>query len=484
MYLEQFFVEGLGHASYLIASESAHEAAVIDPRRDVQVYRDAAARIGATLRYAVETHDHNDFVSGARILAEADGVEVIASAAAGLQYPHRGVRAGDELVLGELSIRVLETPGHTPEHVSYVVTDHSRAELPIVAFTGGDLLVGSVGRPDLLGAELGRRLAPQLYDSLHGQLLRLEDYVEVLPTHGAGSLCGRGISGKRKSTIGYERRSNPALLQPTKDEFVRFVLSGDPTIPAYYARMRALNQAGTADWKLPAATPLTPDAVRQLLDTAAGTPCPVVLDVRPAAIFGAGHIPVAVNVGVDPLLPTWVGSLLPHDTPLVLVLDDPRQWGEVVTSLARIGHEGVLGHLEGGIAAWRGAGLPLARVVQTSVDELAGRIRRGPVAVLDVRTDAEWGDGHIAGARHIALNDLPGRIAEVPVDTTVSVICGSGYRSSIATSLLLRAGREAIVNVVGGMYAWFAAGHPTMTTEAETSNETGISREIEKEIPA
>lgn len=464
MYLEQFFVEGLGHASYLIASESAHEAAIIDPRRDVQVYRDAAARIGATLRYAVETHDHNDFVSGARILAEVDGVEVIASASAGLRYPHRGVRAGDTFSLGELSLRVLETPGHTPEHVSYVVTDHSRSELPIVAFTGGDLLVGSVGRPDLLGAALGRTLAPQLYDSLHGQLLRLEDFVEVLPTHGAGSLCGRGISGKRTSTIGYERHSNPAVLQPTKDEFVRFVLSGDPTIPAYYARMRALNQAGSADWQLPEAVPLAPAELARLLAGPAAER-PVVLDVRSPADFAADHVPGAVNVGAGPMLPTWVGSLFPHDTALVLVLDDEGQWGEIVTGLARIGHEGVRGHLAGGIAAWRRAGLPLARVAQSSVDDLAAQLRTGPLAIIDVRTDAEWGDGHIAGARHIALNELPDRIEEVPTGPTVRVVCGSGYRSSIATSLLLRAGREAIVNVVGGMEAWYAAGHPTTTDD-------------------
>jgi len=474
MYLEQFFVEGLGHASYLIASEGSHEAAVIDPRRDVQVYRDAAARIGATLRYALETHDHNDFVSGARILSEADGVEVIASATAGLRYPHRGVRAGDELVLGELAIGVLETPGHTPEHVSYIVTDRSRAAVPIVAFTGGDLLVGSVGRPDLLGAALGRTLAPQLYDSLHDQLLRLEDYVEVLPTHGAGSLCGRGISGKRTSTIGYERRSNPALQQPTKDDFVRFVLSGDPSIPAYYARMRALNQAGVADWQLPAAAPLAPEELRRLL-AAPGSPRPVVLDVRSPADFAEGHVPAAVNVGADPMLPTWVGSLLPHDTPLVLVLDDVAQWGEIVTGLARIGHERVLGHLESGIAGWSGAGLPLARVARSPVDELSDRIRKEHVPVLDVRTDAEWGEGHIVGARHIALDELPGRIDEVPADATVSVICGTGYRSSIATSLLLRGGRGAIVNIVGGMDTWYTAGHPT-TTESATTESTKEAR--------
>jgi len=464
MYLEQFFVEGLGHASYLIASESAQQAAVIDPRRDVQIYRDAAARIGVTLRYAIETHDHNDFVSGARILAEAEGVEVVASIGAGLRYRHRGVRAGDALTIGELSVHVLETPGHTPEHVSYVVTDHSRSDLPIVAFTGGDLLVGSVGRPDLLGAALGRTLAPQLYDSLHEQLLRLEDYVEVLPTHGAGSLCGRGISGKRSSTIGYERRTNPALLQPTKDDFVRYVLSGDPTIPAYYARMRPLNQAGATGWQLPAATPITPQELVSLL----GAPTaqrPVVLDVRAPDDFARGHLPSALTVGAGPMLPTWVGSLIPHDTPLVLVLDDAEQWDEVVTGLARIGHDRVLGHLAGGVARWRDAGLPLQPVSRSSVDELAERLHQQPVAILDVRTDAEWSDGHIAGARHIPLNDLPGRIGEVPEDQTVNVICGSGYRSIIATSLLLRAGRETTVDTAGGMDGWYAAGHPTTTEE-------------------
>jgi len=233
--------------------------------------------------------------------------------------------------------------------------------------------------------------------------------------------------------------------------------------------MRALNQAGVADWQLPAAGPLVPEELRRLLATP-GVPRPVVLDVRSPADFSEGHVPAAVNVGTDPMLPTWVGSLLPHDTPLVLVLDGARQWGEVVTGLARIGHERVLGHLEGGITAWSGAGLPLARVAQSSVDELAGRIREEPVAVLDVRTDAEWGDGHIAGARHIALNDLPGRIDEVRAGATVSVICATGYRSSIATSLLLRGGRGPVVNIVGGMDAWYTAGYPTTAEHGETES--------------
>lgn len=458
MYLQQFFVEGLGHASYLIASDATKEAAVVDPRRDIQVYVAEAHRQGLKVRYALETHNHNDFISGAKQLATCLGAEHVASAEAALRFPYRGVHDGDELELGELLIRVLFTPGHTPEHVSYVVIDTSRADVPVLAFTGGDLLVGAVGRPDLLGRELGEQLAPLLYDSLHTKLLRLEDYVEVLPTHGAGSLCGRGITGKRTSTIGYERRFNPALQQKTKEAFVRYVLTGNPGIPTYYQRMRPTNQQGPAIWHLPEARLLTPEEVRHLTEHGA-----IVLDTRPNVAFGGAHIPGAINIGLGAMFATWTGWLLPADTPLVLVLEHETQWDEAVTALARIGYERIAGALQFGMASWIEQGLPLARLEQLSVHELHDRLATRPeVQVLDVRMDSEWLDGHLERAVHIMLGDLPARLDAAPLDRErpVAVICGSGYRSSIGASLLQQRGFREVWNVLGGMTAWREAGLP------------------------
>ncbi len=461
MYVQQFFVEGLGHASYLIGSSESNEGAVIDPRRDVEEYLAAAQAAGLRLRFVLETHVHNDFLSGARALAAATGAEHVAAAEAGLKFEHRGVRDGDVLELGELKICVLFTPGHTPEHVTYAVADTARADVPVVAFTGGDLLVGSVGRPDLLGKELGEKLAPLLFESLHEKILKLEDYVEVLPTHGAGSLCGKNIGGKRTSTIGYERRFNPALQIADKGEFVRFVLADNPGIPAYYRRMRPANQQGVGPWVALPPRPLPADDVRHLAGHGA-----IVLDARDAAAFGGGHVPGAINIGLSPVLPTWAGWLLSDDVPLILVLDQPEQWGPATASLARIGYERIAGYLQGGMASWHSRALPLEHVPQWTVHELRERLGDGQRRVLDVRSAAEWEAGHIAGAVHAPLGDLPAQLETLARDQPWAVICGSGYRSSIGTSLLQRAGFGDIVNVLGGMTAWQAADYPVAVGQA------------------
>ncbi len=466
MYLNQFFIEGLGHASYLIGADRTGEAAVIDPRRDSQIYVDEARARGLRIRLVLETHVHNDFVSGARALAERVGADHVAPAEAGLRFPYHAAADGGTFHLGELTLRALFTPGHTPEHVAYTVTDTDRADVPVLLFSGGDLLVGSVGRPDLLGMELGGTLAPLLYDSLHEKLLTLDDYVEVLPTHGAGSLCGKAIGTKRTTTIGYERRFNAALQQPTKDAFVAFVLANNPGIPAYYRRMRPTNQAGLPAWQLPDLARYRPDEARHALDRGA-----MAVDLRPGAAFGAGHIPGALNVPLEDSFVTWAGWLLPSDTPLVLVLEHDDQWEDAVTRLARIGFDNVTAMVVGGFGTWVEAGLPVAQIAQRSVralhDDLVGHIG---VQVVDVRTDSEWSEGHIAGAQHVMLGALPEpeRLATVDRGRPVAVICGGGYRSAIAASLLQRRGFERVVNILGGMTAWQAAGLP-ITTEEERS---------------
>lgn len=463
MYLQQFFVEGLGHASYLIGSDSTQEAAVVDPRRDVGVYLEAAANAGLRIRYVLETHVHNDFLSGAKAIAEQLGAEHVASAEAGLTFPHRGVREGDRLTLGELTIDVLYTPGHTPEHVSYVVTDTSRADDPVLVFTGGDLLVGSVGRPDLLGRELGEKLAPKLYDSLFGKLLKLEDYVEVMPTHGAGSLCGRAISSKRTTTIGYERRHNVFLQKKDRQAFVDFVLDGNPYVPAYYKNMRPGNLAGADGFTAPAPRPLSIGEVQHALGHGA-----LVIDTRSPGAFGGGHLPGSYNVGLGAMLATWVGSLLPSDTPIVLVLERVSDWEEVVTALGRIGYEKIMGYLSGGVEAWQEAGLPLARVEQIDVHELERRRHEIPnLQIVDVRMEGEWQSGHIPGATFVPLTEIPQRAGEVDPDRPTAVICGSGYRSSIASAFLERRGVRQLVNVLGGMTAWNQADLPTAEPSPE-----------------
>lgn len=435
---------------------------MVDPRRDVAPYVHTAHAMGLEVRYVLETHLHNDFISGARQLAECLGAELVASAEAELHFDHRAVRDGDELRLGELRVRVLGTPGHTPEHVSYAVVDTSRDDEPFLVFTGGDLLVGAVGRPDLLGRELGEQLAPRLYDSLHHKILPLGDHVIVLPTHGSGSLCGRGISGTRMSTIGYERRANPMLKVGSKAEFVRRVLSGDPAIPAYYARMRPTNQRGPEPFRAPEPRALPPHEVQHLLGHGG-----LVLDTRPSVAFGGAHIPGALNVPLGPMLPTWVGWLALPDDPLVLVLDREEDWLTVTTALSRVGYERFVGYLQLGMASWVEHGLPIERVEQVSVVELYRRLAERPeVQVLDVRTEGEWQGGHIERARHLMLGDLPRGLARpdrfgLNRGRPVAVVCGSGYRSSIASSLLEQRGFRQAWNTLGGMTAWKEAGLPT-----------------------
>ena len=469
MYLQQFFVEGLGHASYLIGSDQTRQAAVVDARRDIGVYLEAAATAGLRITHVLETHVHNDFLSGAKAIAEQFGAEHVASADAGLTFPYRAAREGDEIELGELKITVMRTPGHTPEHVSYVVADTSRADEPVLIFTGGDLLVGSVGRPDLLGRELGKKLAPQLYDSLFGKILKLEDYVEVMPTHGAGSLCGCSISSKRTTTIGYERRNNVFLQKHDRQEFVDFVLDGNPYVPAYYKKMRPGNLDGATGFAAPDPRPLSVGEVQHALGHGAQ-----VIDTRSPGAYGGGHLPGAYSVGRGSMLATWVGSLLPGDLPIILVLERASDWDEVVTALGRVGYEQIMGYLSGGIESWQEAGLPVARVEQIDVQELDRRRQETPnLQIVDVRMEGEWESGHIPGATFVPLTDLPNMLGEIDRDRPTAVICGSGYRSSIASAFLERHGVKRLANTVGGMTAWNAASLPTTTEPAAATAAAG-----------
>ena len=450
MYFKQFYLGCLAQASYMIGSDG--EAAVVDPRRDVEEYLDEAEREGLRIRHVIETHLHADFVSGHDELARRTGAKIYFGARAGARLAHVAVREGDEVRMGDVTLRFLETPGHTPESISVLVIDRAKSEQPEAVLTGDTLFIGDVGRPDLLGATMSAQdLAGMLYDSLHGKLLALPDSVAVYPAHGAGSLCGRNISKDTSSTIGQQRQFNYALQPMPREEFVRMMTTDLPEAPAYFGRDVELNREGAGSLEdLPPPPALTPAAVEELSGSGA-----IVLDTRPAAQYGTGHIPGALNVGLGGQFATWSGSLVPAGKPIVLVTEDEEQVGQARMRLARVGLENVAGYLAGGMLAWHEAGHPLATTEQITVDELHRRLAAGEVPqLLDVRRPGEWQAGHIAEAVHLPLNALAEGATPLDAARPVTAICAGGYRSSAATSLLERQGFRQVTNVVGGMTAW------------------------------
>lgn len=469
MHLETHFIPGLAIASHLVGDESAGVAAVIDPTRDVQPLLDAARKAGLRITHVLETHVHADFVSGARELKAAlDGApEIVCSGLGGDEwtpkYADRVVRDGDSVALGRVRLTAVHTPGHTPEHVAWAVFDTARsAETPCSLFTGDFLFVGDVGRPDLLGEEEQQRLAHELYDSLFTRIAGLPDGVEILPSHGAGSLCGKSLSGKRRSTLGYERAFSDALQQQAEDRWVAALMDGMPPSPPYFRRMKALNAAeppvlGGLPIDLPA---LSPGAVAERTDGGA-----ILLDVRSKEAFAAAHIAGSLNIPLADQLATWAGWVLPADRPILLIADDRDTARAASRQLSLVGFDEQVGRLDGSLAAWESAGRPTASYPAIDAPTFKQRIAASETAVLDVRTDAEWNGGHVPGAVHVHAGLLPKRLDEVPRDEPLAVVCGSGYRGAIAASLLRRAGFEQVSNVLGGMAAYQAAGGETTTAD-------------------
>jgi glyoxylase-like metal-dependent hydrolase (beta-lactamase superfamily II)/3-mercaptopyruvate sulfurtransferase SseA len=457
MEFQQFYLGCLAHASYLIGSDG--QAAVVDPRRDVDEYLDEAKARGLTITFVVETHLHADFVSGYRELAERTGAKVVFGAKAEARFPHWAVREGDEIRVGHVALQVLETPGHTPESISLVVIDHAQGPEPRMVLTGDTLFIGDVGRPDLAG---GRGLSPEtmagmLYDSLHGKLLKLGDAVLVYPAHGAGSLCGRNISKETSSTIGEQRRTNYALQPMPKADFVKMMTVDLPEAPSYFGTDVQKNLEGApALGSRPRPPALGPAQVRAL-----GTGV-LLLDVRSAAAFGTGHVPGSINVGLSGQFASWAGTLLPADARLLIVAEDEEQVDEATLRLSRVGIESVAGYLEGGVAAWDRAGMPLSTVPQITVDELKALLQEdAALQVVDVRRPPEYADGHVPRALPRPLDRLERDLAGLDPAKPTAVVCAGGYRSSAGTSLLRRHGFRDLRNVVGGTSAWTAAGYPT-----------------------
>jgi glyoxylase-like metal-dependent hydrolase (beta-lactamase superfamily II)/rhodanese-related sulfurtransferase len=460
MHFQQFYLGCLAHASYFIGSDG--EAAVVDPQRDVDLYIEEAQRGGFIIKYVIETHLHADFVSGHVELAARTGARVVFGASAPATFEFMPVRDGDEIRMGTVTLRFLETPGHTPESISVLVFDRNESEtVPYGVLTGDILFIGDVGRPDLLGARMpATELAGMLYDSLHKKLLTLPDEVRVFPAHGAGSMCGRNISSERSSTIGHERRFNYAVQPMPRDEFIRLMTTDLPEAPAYFSRDAQINLEGAPPLQdLPAPEPLSPSEAARLQAEGA-----VVLDVRPSPAYGTAHVPGSLHISLAGQFATWAGSLLRHEDSIVLVAEDEEQLTQARTRLARVGLDRVAGYVEGGILAWDREGLPLQSIEQISVEELSHRLSEGVTdQVLDVRRSPEWNTGHIAVAKSLPLNHLREEIGSWDRSQRLAVLCAGGYRSAIATSLLEQQGFKAIANVVGGMAAWEAAKLPTTT---------------------
>ena len=441
MFEERFYVEGLAHASYMLGDSG--EAAVVDPTRDVAQYLTTAKREGLKIVAIFETHPHADFVSGHVELGNVTGAPIYISHLAPATYTRKKVKAGDVIRIGKLEIVVMETPGHSPDSASFVVNEGGK---PVSVYTGDTLFAGDVGRPDLRDAEERPTvLANALYDSLWNKLLTLPSGTKVFPAHGAGSLCGRKISSAPFTSIGQERLFNWALQIKDRDDFVRKMLENLPDRPPYFAHDVAMNLAGApALDSLPSMRELSEADLARISETG------VVVDIRSAPFFGAGHFPGSLNIGLgSSLFATWVGFIVPFGKPIALVVGSAENAPEARLQLARIGYDNVPGYFVAENLTRK------RQLSQLGVDELhfALKQKQAP-SLLDVRTAGEWDADHIEGARHIPLPLLPRRIAELKQDEPLAVICGSGYRSSIAASLLQQKDFARVQNVMGGMGAY------------------------------
>jgi hydroxyacylglutathione hydrolase len=432
--------EGLGNSAYL-ADLGDGRALAVDASRDLRALRQAASRRGLRVAFAADTHLHADFLTGAVQLATDEGATLLAAAAGHRAFRHTALADGDEVDLGGLRLRALTTPGHTDDHLSYLLLDGARV---LGVFTGGSLIVGSAARTDLLGADRAEELARAQYRALR-RLAVLPDATPVWPTHGAGSFCSAPPGAARVTTIGAEKAANPLLAAPDEDAFARQLLASLGSYPAYFARLAEINRRGPAlITNAPRLAPLTPAALGYLMDRGSW-----LIDVRPIAEFAAWHISGAVSIPLRDQFATWLGWLVPDRTPLGFVLADGQDPAEVAWQALKIGYENLAGQLDGGMAAWQGDGRPIEHTVLVTADNMDGR------AVLDVRQDAEYVAGHVPGAAHIELGDLPGRAQDVSGEAVV--MCGHGERAMTAASMLQRAGHTGLSVLAGGAQDWATA---------------------------
>jgi len=456
---QQLLNEEAGCLSYLIGCSQAGQAFIVDPARDrVDDYVALARRKGLTISGIVETHVHADHVSGNQALAAKTGARIHIHPSANAAFAHEPVEHGRQLRVGNVAVEVIHTPGHTPDSISLLVTDLSRGTEPWFVLTGDTMFVGDVGRPDFGGEQAAARL----YASLTERLLRLPDSVEVYPAHGAGSSCGRAMSSKTATTIGFERRFNTALQAAGVDDFVRRLMTGLPPKPPNFDRIIARNRAQA----LPASgspRPLSAAQTREAIDKGA-----CVLDVRTSEEYGQSHIPGAIHVWIEsPQFANRAGLFVPAEAPVVLVVSSPTDIERAVHGLGRIGLDNIAGHLQWGMTEWKSQGQPVEVVPQISVHDLATMKEERPdLVVIDVREPFEWDEGHIEGALHVPMSEALARKDLVPAGRPKAVVCAGGLRSSTVISALSRAGLTDWYNVIGGMTAWQKGGYSTVKRAA------------------
>ena len=479
MLLAHVFTPKIAHSSYLLVGKKS--CAVVDPRRDVDVYLARAHELGVRITHILQTHLHADFVSGHLDLAAATGAPIYAPRAAGCAFDHVGVGAGDAIEIEEVRLDVLETPGHTPEHVCYVVRDTGRGEDPVGVFTGDTLFVGDVGRPDLFPGRADE-LAGKLYHSLHNELLRLPDHCEVYPAHGAGSLCGRSVGAKYRTTIGYERRYNAALQIRDEGEFIRSLTRDMPPAPDHFGRCSEINRQGPPLLaRLPPLGELSPAEFRAQREREKAT----VVDVRGYPAFAGLHIPGSVHLDLAGNFPTFAGWVLPPEADLLWVADRPDEAAEATGWARRVGIDGRAAYLAGGIAAWAASGFEVDHLHLVSAEDLHARVTgHEPIVLLDVRTPLEFRDSQIEGAVNIPAPDLRSRHTELNPERPIFLICSSGSRSGLAASLLRQRGFCEVYNVAGGMTGYSAAGYAKRCTVCENPHGSRYFARIAEQVEA
>ena len=431
MFIELVRIESLSNNSYVIGSEQSGMCAVIDPARDVDHYITIAANRGVSIAYALETHIHNDFISGARELASQTGCQVAASASGGLLFPSLRLEEDDELDLGEFKLRVIHSPGHTPEHIAFLVLEIG---VPTALFSGGALMPGGAARVDLLGQRVAPYLARWLHNTIHQKLLTLPETVQLYPTHGGGSFCSVGPSGASiPSSIGAERRENPFAAQTDESEFVQFALAGLGSYPSYFPRMADINRRGPdVLGGVPRLASLTALSARHFMDESAA-----LIDLRLGQQFNQAHVPGSFAIPFCNSFATWVGWIVPWAQPLILLSEDSSQHDEAVRQLIRIGYDRLNGYLDGGVESWKSAGLPVEATSEIDLAELQQALERpqSPM-VIDVRQRSEFQGGHIRGALNIELGELQDHLDGLPRELPVVTVCASGMRSTIGGSIL------------------------------------------------
>jgi glyoxylase-like metal-dependent hydrolase (beta-lactamase superfamily II)/rhodanese-related sulfurtransferase len=467
MILKKYYLKCLSHGSYFLADEESREAAIVDPQRDIDQYLAILTEEGFRLKYVLETHVHADFVSGHWELAAKTGAEVVYGAKAMATLPHRKVKDGEDLFLGtSMRIHVLETPGHTPESVCYLVSDARHPDAPPALFSGDTLFAGDVGRPDLLGSRMpASELASMMYATLRDKIKPLPDVTRVYPAHGAGSACGKHIGNVEFTTIGDEKKGNEAMQEMDRDAFVHLLTSDLPDAPGYFAEDAKLNLGSVRPLEdiVKGLRALSPEEAEAGAARGAW-----ILDTRDPEDFSEASIPGAINIGLEGQFAPWLGTLIERDVPLILVCEDGHE-EESAMRCARIGYENVLGRLEGGMEAWARAGKPVSRFPRLAPADVApaddGAERNGPGhedagLLLDVRNPSETEQGNIPGATAIPLGRLRKEMGNLAGNRNFRVYCGGGYRSSMAASLLRKLLGAEVRDVRGGFSAYRKAGLP------------------------